>query len=72
MDHKTSNRFIMAGVAVVIASVVLMDLNWGGAGVIGNVLRGADILGTGLEARWPLLAGFALICWGIYRRLNSN
>lgn len=72
MRHRTSNRFLIAGVAVVIASVVLMDMNWSGVGVIGNILRGATILDTDIQARWPLLAGFALICWGAYQRLNSN
>lgn len=71
MRHRTSSRFIIAGVAVVIASIVLIDLNYGD-GIIGNILRGATILDTDVQARWPLLAGFALICWGAYQRLNSN
>lgn len=48
--HRTSNQLIIAGVAVKIASTVLMDLNYGD-GIIGNILRGATILDTGVQAR---------------------
>jgi hypothetical protein len=72
MKHQTSNRFLMAGVAVVVASLVLMDFRYSGEGIVGNVLLGASILDSEFEARWPILAGFGLLCWGIYQRLNSN
>lgn len=71
MDRMTSSRFILAGVAVVIASIVLMDGSYSES-IVGNILQGANIVDTEVEARWPLLAGFGLICWGAYRRLNSN
>jgi len=72
MDRKISYRFIMAGVAIVIASIVLMDSRYSSMGIVGNILQGAEVLETGIEVRWPLLAGFGLICWGIYQRLNSK
>ena len=72
MDRKTSNRFIMAGVAIVIAGILLMESRYPAMGIVGNILQGAKVLETGIEVRWPLLAGLGLICWGIYRRLNSN
>lgn len=72
MSHKIANRFLIGGAAIVVASIVLMDMNYSGLGVMSNILRGSHILDSDLEARWPLLVGLALIFWGIYRRANSN
>jgi hypothetical protein len=71
MGRKASNGFFMAGVGVVIASILLMQTRYS-AGIVKSILQGAHILNTDIEVRWPLLAGFGLVCWGIYLRLNSK
>jgi len=62
-----SNLLLITGIGLALGTVLLTDLNYGG-GVLDNILRGAEVLDTGLQARWPLLVSLILICWSLVRR----
>jgi hypothetical protein len=62
-----SNLLLIAGIGLAVGTVLLTDLNYGD-GVLDNILRGAEVLDTGLQARWPLLVSLILICWSLVRR----
>jgi hypothetical protein len=68
---QTGNRLLIAGGGLAVASVLLMESHYG-SGLVSNILRGAEILDSGLEARWPLLIAVFLICMGLFFRFESN
>lgn len=62
-----SNLLLITGAGLAIGTILLTDLSNGG-GVIENILRGGEVLDSGVQARWPLLASLILFCWGLSRR----
>jgi hypothetical protein len=70
-DTALSNLPLICGAGLAAGTILLTDLSYGG-GVIENILRGGEVLDSGLQARWPLLASLILCCWGLLRRFARS
>ncbi|WP_415178106.1 hypothetical protein [Parasphingorhabdus sp.] len=64
-DADWSLLLIFVGIAISVASIVLMD-GYRSTGIFESVLAGATILATDIEVRWPLLIGISVSLYGFF------
>ena len=62
---------LIVGGGLAVGTVLLMQPNYG-TEIIPNILEGAEILNSGVQARWPLLIAVILICVGFLQRLETH